>query len=130
VVKPSYLWALCKTRADSKWIGDICRKLGGQDVTLDFGQQQAYSAIMMDSDWMDDRIKQRREKDAEKHRVWRQKRDKERRKQVVKQIMEDLSQMSPPSLVTDGDGGEKVTSPNVTSHPSIHPSVRPSVRPS
>lgn len=129
MVKPSYLWALCKTCSDSKWLGDICRRLGGQDVTLDYGQQQTYNAIMMDSDWMDERIKERKEKDAEKHRVWRAKRDKARRKQVVNQVLADASLDVTASPCVTGDGGDLVTSPNVTSHPSVHPSIRPSVHP-
>lgn len=133
MVKPSYLWALCKTCSDSKWLGDICRCLGGQEVPLDFGQRQAYSAIMMDSDWMDERIRERREKDAEKHRQWRERRDKARRKQVVAGVLEDIANDAdarPASPHVTGDAGDVTASRNVTSHPSPHPSVRPSVRPS
>jgi hypothetical protein len=61
MIKPTYLWALCKTCKDSKWIGDICRFLGGQDVKLDFGQGQVAEMIKMDSEWMDERINWNRE---------------------------------------------------------------------
>lgn len=130
MVKPTALWAHFKTCPDSKWLGDICRRLGGQEVALDFGQQQVYNSIMMDSEWMDQRIQEKREKDAEKHRKWREKRDKSRRKQVVKQVLEDIAKLSPASPVTEGDAGDIGGSTVVTSHPSIHPSIRPSIRPS
>lgn len=126
MVKPSYLWALCKTCSDSRWLGDICRSLGGQEVPLDFGQRQAYSAIMMDSDWMDERIRERREKDAEKHRQWREKRDRARRKQVVKGVLEDIANDRGASPSVTDDAGDVTASQNVTSHPSVRPSVRPS----
>ena len=35
---------------DSKWVGDILRKLGGQEVELDLGQQQMFKAISQDSE--------------------------------------------------------------------------------
>ena len=67
MIKPATLWALCKTCTDSKWIGDVCRALGGQAVELDFGQQQAFNAIQTDSGWMDERIEW--EKEANRKRV-------------------------------------------------------------
>ena len=67
MIKPATLWALCKTCTNSKWIGDVCRALGGQAVELDFGQQQAFNAIQTDSGWMDERIEW--EKEANRKRV-------------------------------------------------------------
>ena len=61
MIKPATLWALCKTCPDSKWIGDVCRALGGQAVELDFGQQQVLATIRCDNGWMDERIEWQRE---------------------------------------------------------------------
>ena len=62
MIKPESLWSLCKSCPDSKWIGDIMRALGGQEVTLDFGQRQMLSAIQNDSQWMDERFEKKRER--------------------------------------------------------------------
>lgn len=75
MIKPESLWCLLQDCADSKWLGDICRALGGQEVELDFGQQQALKIIRRDSELMDERMEVQREKERERNRkiapVWR-----------------------------------------------------------
>ena len=72
MIKPATLWALCKTCPDSKWIGDVCRALGGQSVDLDFGQTQAFNAIKLDSGWMDERIEWQREANRKRVAAFRE----------------------------------------------------------
>ena len=63
---------MCKTCPDSKWIGDVCRALGGQAVELDFGQTQALNAIRLDSGWMDERIEWQREANRKRVAAFRE----------------------------------------------------------
>ena len=108
MIKPTYLWALCKTCTDSAWIGDICRNLGGQDVELDFGQRQVADMIKMDSEWMDERINWNREAAR-----MRQARARERRA-TEGVVSRDVTR----------DKRDEVASREVTPasrHPSIHP---------
>lgn len=63
MIKPASLWSLFKSCEDSRWLGDLCRTLGGQKgIDLDFGQHQVLCMIQQDSDWMDERIEQERER--------------------------------------------------------------------
>lgn len=73
MIKPESLWALFKDCDNSAWLGDICRALGGQkDVKLDYGQRQMVRVIERDSGWMDRRVDDKREKDRERQRKWRE----------------------------------------------------------
>ena len=73
MIKPESLWALFKDCDNSAWLGDICRALGGQkDVNLDYGQRQMVRVIERDSGWMDRRVDDKREKDRERQRKWRE----------------------------------------------------------
>lgn len=120
MIKPASLWGLFKTCESSEWLGTVCRALGGQEVTLDFGQQQAVRMISLDSGWLDEAVEAKREK-------WRERQKAHRAKDGAAQ---------------DAEGGASVTSHNVTpvTHegvtaqchdlPSVLPSVRPSVHPS
>ena len=73
MIKPESLWALFKDCDNSTWLGDICRALGGQkDVNLDYGQRQMVRVIERDSGWMDRRVDDKREKDRERQRKWRE----------------------------------------------------------
>ena len=101
MIKPESLWGLFKSCKDSKWLGDVCRALGRQDVELDYGQEQMVNTIMQDSGWMDERVEAQRERWRDRQRKMRDKRD-----------------MSHVTLCH----GDKVSSRDVTLHPSIHPS--------
>ena len=82
MIKPESLWTLCKECPDSKWIGDILRKLGGQEVELDFGQQQMFKAISQDSEWMDERIEKNRERERQRKVAYRARLEKKADKDV------------------------------------------------
>lgn len=62
MIQPSSLWSLFKNCNDSEWIGKVCRALGGQEVDLDFGQKMMLSQLKQDSEWMDERIAEQRER--------------------------------------------------------------------
>ena len=68
MIKPETLWGLFKNCPDSKWLGDICRALGRQDVGLTFDQAQVVRLIQQDSEWLDERIEGQRERWAERQR--------------------------------------------------------------
>lgn len=44
-INPDALYNLCAKCPDSKWVGDICRRLCGQEVELDFGQEQTFLVV-------------------------------------------------------------------------------------
>jgi hypothetical protein len=75
LVKPDSIANLCATCPDSKWVGDVMRKLFGQDVALDFGQQQTYEVIKRDCDNFDQRLVDRRERDAKRKAEYRAKKE-------------------------------------------------------
>ena len=104
MIKPATLWGLFKSCKDSEWLGDICRALGRQDVELDYGQEQMVNTIMQDSGWMDERVEEQRERWRDRQRKMRDKRD-----------------MSHVTLCH----GDKVSSRDVTLHPSVRPSIHP-----
>ena len=72
MIKPESLWSLCKSCPDSKWIGDIMRALGGQEVTLDFGQKQMLTTIQSDSQWMDEHFEKKRERERQRMKAYRE----------------------------------------------------------
>jgi len=43
--KTRQLFALFAKCSDSKWLGDVCRALGGQSVKLDLGQRCMVKSI-------------------------------------------------------------------------------------
>lgn len=104
MIKPESLWSLFKTCADSKWVGDICRALGRQEVDLDYGQKMMLATIRQDSEWMDERIDDQRSRWAERQRKSRA----SRKSQDVTPCHGDIRD--------DGD---------VTIHPYIQPSIHP-----
>ena len=69
MIQPSSLWSLFKNCNDSEWIGKVCRALGGQEVDLDFGQKMMVSQIKQDSEWMDERISEQRERWRSKKQI-------------------------------------------------------------
>ena len=103
MIKPESLWGLFKTCENSKWLGDICRALGRQDVELDYGQQMMLKTIQQDSGWMDERIEVRLERDRERKRKYRLSRD------VTRNPCD--------------------TAESSNSAPSIQPSIQPSIHP-
>ena len=113
MIKPSTLWAQFKTCGDSKWIGDVCRALGGQDVDLDFGQRQMLNAIIADSGWMDERMEARKEATRKRVAAFRAKQTQ----------TEDVTDVTPCNTL-------QTLQSDVTPHPSIHPSILPSILPS
>lgn len=66
MVKPQALWAAFKTSRNSKELGDICRKLGGQVVELSAGAQMAYDIILQDNEWHTESIEAQRERDRKR----------------------------------------------------------------
>ena len=104
MIKPATLWGLMKSCDNDQWIGRICRALGGQDVDLDYGQQQMVNSIKMDSGWMDERIEAQRER-------WRE-RDRRRRDREKREIGEN------------GENSRLTQSHDTSIHPSVHPSIQ------
>lgn len=45
MVRPRKLWALFMACDDSRWLGDICRALGGQEVELDAKQRRVLRTL-------------------------------------------------------------------------------------
>ena len=125
MIKPTYLWALCKTCKDSKWIGDICRHLGGQDdVSLDFGQKQVADMIKMDSEWMDERINWNRE--AARMRKVRERERKAAELAALKKAAGIDGEPSPEPIKDDVTSQCHAKSrPCHAIHPSVHPSIHP-----
>ena len=98
-----------KTCDDSKWIGDICRALGGQLVDLDYGQRQMVNSIKLDSGWMDERIEEQRER-------WRDRQRKHRSDKA-----RDIG-----DIRDNGDMSQCHTCHDTSVPPSVPPSIRPS----
>ena len=118
MIKPTYLWALCKKCSDSRWIGDICRYLGGQEIELDFGQRQVAEMIQMDSEWMDERINWNREAARMRQAKAREKRNAEREAQgKASREVTDVTHDN-----RDNGASREVTP---SSRQSVHPSVHP-----
>jgi hypothetical protein len=113
MIQPASLWSLFKTCPNSRWVGDICRKLGGQEVELDFGQQQMLTQIKLDSEWMDERI------DEQKARWAQRQRDKRERDKAAAEL----------SKVTQchGDKRDNRDSHDVTIPPFLPSSLPPSL---
>ena len=111
MIKPESLWSLCKSCPDSTWIGDIMRALGGQEVALDFGQKQMLVAVQNDSQWMDERIEEKRER-------WKTRQARKRAKQDEQKS--DLSRTVTPC---HGDISMSRTI-QPTNLPTIHPTIR------
>ena len=73
MIKPASLWALFKSCEDSKWLGDLCRTLGGQKgIALDFGQRQVLQMVRQDNEWMDERIESERDRHRKAVQRYRQ----------------------------------------------------------
>lgn len=116
MIKPATLWGLFKSCDDSTWLGDICRALGGQSVTLDYGQAQMVKTVTLDSGWLDEAVEARRQKWSEKKRGQRGTKG-------------TCPQLSP----VPGDNDEKGTTVEMSPvptcpPPSVLPFVRSSVR--
>ena len=155
MIKPATLWSQFKTCDDSEWLGTLCRALGGQEVTLDYGQRQMLAAIQMDSGWMDERIEEKREAwRARQRKVASDKREKRENSQTHAPHAEVREQCE---MCEDGVKCEnsqthashaeareqcearedrakcensQTHAPHDTSiHPSVRPSIHPSVRP-
>lgn len=75
MIKPDSLEALFATCPDSKWVGDICRALGGQEVELDMGQQMMLAQVRRDSERMDEWAADQRERWKDRKRALRAKKN-------------------------------------------------------
>ena len=133
MIKPESLWCLLQDCADSKWLGDICRALGGQEVELDFGQQQALKIIRRDSELMDERMEVQREKERERKRNLRLSRNVPG---TTRDNTMSRGQTNVPQCPGDNTGvpqcpGDNTGVPgtNACPAPSIHPSIPPSYQP-
>ncbi len=72
-IKPDAIWRLFEKCGDSKWLGDICRKIGGQDVELDFGQKQVFEILIAECAIFHNFLAAKREKDRKRQEEWRKK---------------------------------------------------------
>ncbi|HBO99113.1 MAG TPA: hypothetical protein DD637_04680 [Verrucomicrobia bacterium] len=127
MIKPESLWGLFKNCTDSKWLGDICRALGGQDVDLDFGQTQMLQSIKQDSEWMDERMEAQREKERERKRNFRMSRNVPG---TTRDTVVSRGQTNVPQCPGDNTGHRNVPGTDACPVPSIHPSIPPSPPPS
>ncbi len=75
VIKPDALYNLCKKCPDSKWVGDIVRRLCGQEVELDFGQTQSYEIVRDDCIAFERRMDEIRARDAKRKAAYRARKD-------------------------------------------------------
>ena len=123
MIKPESLWCLLQDCTDSRWLGDICRALGGQEVELDFGQQQALKIIRRDSELMDERMEVQREKERERKRNLRLSRNVPG---TTRDNTMSRGQTGVPQCPGDNTG---VPGTNACPAPSIHPSLPPSLPP-
>lgn len=119
MIKPDSLEALFATCPDSKWVGDICRALGGQEVELDMGQQMMLAQVRRDSERMDEWAADQKARWAE-----RQRRKRQKDKGDVTQCHGDTS-MSRDVTVTNGSHGDNGDSHNVTCLPTYLPTSLP-----
>ena len=112
MIKPSSYWALHKT-CDAYTLGRVGATLGGQKVSPPLNPAEAalVAVIRQDSEWMDERIEDRREKERARKQAYRE---------------SALSRGVPRCPAVSRDV-PRCPAPSI--HPSIHPSVRPSVHP-
>ena len=75
MVKPQILWALFKSCEDSQWLGDVCRALGGQNVTLDKGQRFMLQSLKLDNEWHNEAIEEQQRRERERKAEYRRKRE-------------------------------------------------------
>ena len=126
MIKPTSYWALHKT-CDPYTLGRVAATLGGQSVEppLNAAEAALVEVIRQDSEWMDERIEENRERWVKRARARRAKDG----------AGQDGRQGEPPPLSRDvtqchGDkvrqGETPPLSRDVTVHPYIHPSVHPS----
>lgn len=120
MIKPDSLNTLISQCTDSKWLGDVLRALGGQQVELDFGQKQAYAMVMHDSNAMEERAEEKRRQTRERVARYR-----------------ELHKNDSLATEKNGEKAESVTDVTLcnaqertVTHPSIHPSNHPSIQPS
>lgn len=150
VIKPDALYNLCKRCPDSKWVGDIVRRLCGQEVSLDFGQEQAYAVVRDDCVAFERRMDEIRARDAKRKAAYRARKEAELMGQggtdadaakVAKET--DVPHCPTGQGGTDADGrghsGELSTETpenvdkcgtRVCPTPTIHPTTPPSLPPS
>jgi len=137
MIKPQQLWALFKTCPDDKWLGAVCRALGGQDVpNLDFGQKQMVQTIMLDNEWHTEAIAECKEKERLRKEKYRKEKAAEGQANGAADVPTDkpCPEMSHGQNGTDGTNGtnESPTDKDLsrvsrTIHSSVHSSVRSSV---
>ena len=131
MIKPQTLWGLFKTCQDSKWLGDVCRALGRQDIELDFGQKQIKSLIEQDSGWYDENIAVNREEEKKRKAAYREKKKKEavQNQGVQKENVPDVpdcpgdnaGQVDVPDC--PGDNGVSRDVPHPYIHTNIHTDI-------
>ncbi len=73
MVKPQSLWALFKKCDDSKWLGDICRALGGQEIALSLEQRRMLDVLRLDNEWHTEAIEEKRRLQRERQARHREK---------------------------------------------------------
>ncbi len=112
MIKPSSYWAMHKT-CDAYTLGRVGATLGGQDVRPPLNPAEAalVAVVRQDSEWMDERIEDRREKERARKQAYR-----------ASKMSRDV-----PRDTTGQCGVPRCPAPSI--HPSIRPSVHPSVHP-
>ena len=121
MIKPASLWAMLKT-ADANTISRVCMSLAGREDELhdplNAAETTLAAVIRQDSEWMDERLDERKARDRARKAAYR----------MQKAECPTDSDVSHGIRRTDGIS-RKDECPTPSIHPSIHPSVHPSVRP-
>ena len=113
MIKPELLWNFIKTCEDNEKVGRVCRTLGRQKVDgLTEDEWLLVRMIDNDSDWMDERIEEKKARDRErKHR----------------KAVELRERRKCPDSTESTDSADSTES---TDSAPIHPSIQPSIHPS
>ena len=125
MIKPASYWALHK-HADAYTIGRVGVALAGREAELDPPLSPTELALVavvrQDSDWMDERVDDRRERDRKRKAAYRA---------AMSHGVPPCPTVSHGTSGTDECPTESAMSRGTDAcpTPSIHPSVRPSVRP-
>lgn len=111
MIKPETLYNFGKTCRNSVVAGNVLRALCRQSVELSEYERNMVDMIQNDSEWMDERIEEKRAKERERKRTYRK---------------GECPEMSHGQSGTPECPADKVSVPCFPHHPSIHPSTHPS----
>ena len=71
MVKPDSLWLFFKHCKDSRFVGDVCRTLGGQEVQLDAAAAERVEELQEAVEWHDNAVAGLRERERARKRHYR-----------------------------------------------------------